>query len=265
MRVHAINTGKVWVKSRQMRGVGGGRTRAIRTMFDREWSEPLPILAWLVEHPDGLIVVDTGESAGVMEKGWFPRWHPYFRLAVRFEARPEDEIGPQIRALGFDPEDVKTVVMTHMHGDHAGGIPHFPRSEFLVARGEYEATKGIEGKINYLPQHLPQWFAPTLVDLDGWDPGHVVAPGVRIVPTPGHTADHVSVVVEDGERTLFIAGDASYREDLMREGVADGVTQSPETHLATLARIRAFVDEHSAIYLPTHDPESGARLDAAYA
>jgi glyoxylase-like metal-dependent hydrolase (beta-lactamase superfamily II) len=103
------------------------------------------------------------------------------------------------------------------------------------------------------------------VDLDGWDPGHVVAPGVRIVPTPGHTADHVSVVVEDGERTLFIAGDASYREDLMREGVADGVTQSPETHLATLARIRAFVDEHSAIYLPTHDPESGARLDAAYA
>jgi glyoxylase-like metal-dependent hydrolase (beta-lactamase superfamily II) len=259
MRVHAINTGKVWVRSRQMRGVGGGRTRALRTMLDREWSDPLPILAWAIEHPDGLIVVDTGEAAGVMEKGWFPRWHPYFRLAVKFDVSPEDEVGPQLRAKGLDPGDVKAVILTHLHSDHAGGIPHFPHSELFIARGEWEAAQGFKGEAGgYLPKHFPQWLKPTLVDGE-----HTVAEGVRITPTPGHTPDHQSVVVEDGERTLFIAGDASYREDIMREGVADGVTTSPKTHLETLARIRAFVDEHDAVYLPTHDVGSVARLEAS--
>ena len=261
MRIHAIRTGTVHVRSRQLRGVGGGRTRALRTMVDRQWSDPLPILAWLVEHPDGLIVVDTGESSRTGERGWVPWWQPYWRLAVKFEVSPEDEVGPQLRAKGFEPEDVKTVILTHLHGDHAAGMSHFPRSEFLIARGEWEAAQGFKGEAGgYLPKHFPDWLEPTLVDGE-----HAVADGVRIVPTPGHTPNHQSVVVEDGDRTVFIAGDASYREDLMRDGIADGVTTSPETHAATLAKIRAFVDEHDAVYLPTHDPGSPARLEAAYA
>jgi glyoxylase-like metal-dependent hydrolase (beta-lactamase superfamily II) len=259
MRVHAIRTGTVWVTSRQLRGVGGGRARAIRTMLDRAWSEPLPILAWLIEHPDGLIVVDTGESAGAGERGWYPWWQPYWRLAVKFEVRVEDEIGPQLRAMGFDPDDVRTVVLTHLHGDHAGGIPHFPRSEIVVARGEWEAAQGFAGEAGgYLPKHFPQWLSPTLIEGEA-----EIASGVRVVPTPGHTPDHQSVVVETGSRTLFLAGDASYSEALMREGVADGVTTSVSTHLATLASIRAFVDERDAVFLPAHDPASVARLAAA--
>ena len=259
MRVHAIQTGTVTVTSRQLRGVGGGRTRAIRTMLDRRWSDPLPILAFLIEHPDGLILVDTGESAGVGQSGWFPWWQPYWRLALRFDVKPEDEIGPQLRARDIDPEAVRTVVLTHLHGDHAGGIPHFPRAEFVVARGEWEAAQGLKGEAaGYLPKHFPQWLDPTLIEGE-----HVVADGVRVMPTPGHTPHHQSVVVEDGGRTLFIAGDASYSEDLMREGVADGVTQSPETAAATLERIRAFVDERGAVFLPAHDPESAARLRAS--
>jgi N-acyl homoserine lactone hydrolase len=259
MRVHAIETGKVFVTSKQLRGVGGGRTRAIRTMLDRQWSEPLPILAWLIEHPDGLIVVDTGESSGAGTRGWYPWWQPYWRLAVKFDVKPEDEIGPRLRAMGFSPDDVKTVVMTHLHGDHAGGIPHFRNSEVVVARGEWEAAQGFAGEAGgYLPKHFPQWLSPTLVEGE-----HEVAGGVRVMPTPGHTPHHQSVVVTDGSRTLFLAGDASYSEALMREGVADGVTTSPKTHLETLARIRAFVDEHDAVFLPAHDPESPARLAAS--
>jgi N-acyl homoserine lactone hydrolase len=228
-------------------------------MLDRRWSEPLPILAWLIEHPDGPIVVDTGESAGAMERSWFPRWQPYHRLAVKFDVKPSDEIGPQLRSMGFDPEDVRTVVLTHLHGDHAGGIPHFPRSEIVFARGEWEAAQGFAGEAaGYLPKHFPQWLSPTLIDGEA-----EIAPGVRAMPTPGHTPHHQSVVVSDGSRTFFLAGDASYREDLMREGVADGVTTSPSTHRATLASIRSFVDRHDAVFLPAHDPGSVARLRAA--
>jgi N-acyl homoserine lactone hydrolase len=259
MRVHAIQTGTVTVTPRQLRGVGGGRTRAVRTMLDRGWTEPLPILAFLVEHPDGLILVDTGESAGTGQPGWFPRWQPYWRLAVRFDVEPEDEIGPQLRARGIDPEDVRTVVLTHLHGDHAGGIPHFPRAEFVVARGEWEAARGFKGEAGgYLPKHFPQWLDPTLVEGE-----HTVAEGVRVIPTPGHTPDHQSVVVEDGDRTVVIAGDLAYSEDLLREGAVDGVTSQPEVAAETVAKMRAFVDERGAIFVPAHDPGSAARLEAA--
>src|SRR5215212_10441005 len=120
MRVHAVQTGTVRIKTRQLHGVGGGRTRPLRTLLDREWTEPLPILAWLIEHPDGLIVVDTGDSAGVMDRSWVPRWQPFWKFGVRFDVKQEQEIGPQLRAMGFEPDDVRTVVLTHLHGDHVG-------------------------------------------------------------------------------------------------------------------------------------------------
>ncbi|HEX8087147.1 MAG TPA: N-acyl homoserine lactonase family protein [Solirubrobacteraceae bacterium] len=258
MRVHAIETGKVTVTGRQLRGVGGGRTRAFRTMLDRNWTEPLPILAFLIEHPDGLILVDTGESAGTGQPGWFPRWQPYWRLGVKFDVKPEDEIGPQLRARGIEPDDVRTVVMTHLHGDHAGGIPHFPRAEFVIARGEWQAATGRGAQLaGYLPQHLPDWLKPTLVEGE-----HVVADGVRVTPTPGHTPNHQSVVVEDGSRTVFVAGDLTYSLELLREGAVDGVTPIPDVAAETVAKTRAFVDDRDAIYVPAHDPGSPGRLAA---
>src|SRR5918999_704663 len=144
-------------------------------------------------------------------------------------------------------------------GGRARGIPHFARSEIVVARGEYEAATGRGAELaGYLPKHLPGWFAPRLVEGE-----HTVADGVRVIPTPGHTPNHQSVVVTDGDRTLFVAGDLTYSEELLREGAVDGVTQDPETAAATVAKARAFVDEHDAVFLPAHDPDAPGRLEAA--
>jgi N-acyl homoserine lactone hydrolase len=140
MRIHAIQTGTVAIKTRQLSGRGRGTLRPIITLLDTTWTEPVPIYAWVIEHPEGLIVVDTGETARVAEPGYFPWWQPYFKLGVREWVRPEEEIGPQLRALGFAPADVRWVLLTHFHTDHAGGLPHFPTSEILVSRTEYQAA-----------------------------------------------------------------------------------------------------------------------------
>ena len=63
MRIHAIQTGTVAIKTRQLCGRGRGALRPINTLLDTTWTEPLPIYAWVIEHPEGLIVVDTGETA----------------------------------------------------------------------------------------------------------------------------------------------------------------------------------------------------------
>jgi N-acyl homoserine lactone hydrolase len=270
MKVHAIQTGTVAVKSRQPGGKGRGPARLANTLIDRNWTDPLPIFAWLIEHPEGLIVVDTGETSHVADPGYFPRWQPYFKLGVREWVAPEDEIGPKIKALGFSPDDVRWVIMTHLHTDHAGGLSHFPRSEILVYRPEFENASGLMGKVRgFLPHRWPQWFAPRLFELDpepfGPFPGSLGVTGagdVRIVATHGHTRGHVSVVLEEGPRSVFFAGDTSYTEALMVAQTIDGVAPDERAARETLHRIRELARERPLVYLPSHDPEAATRLDA---
>ena len=80
------------------------------------------------------------------------------------------------------------------------------------------------------------------------------------VATPGHTADHISVLVQADDTTLFLAGDTSYNETLMLDGRVDGVSPDERTSRSTLKAIGDFAQAHPTVYLPTHDPQSGTRL-----
>jgi N-acyl homoserine lactone hydrolase len=69
--------------------------------------------------------------SGVITLGW----HPFYRRAARFSVQPEEEIGPQLRALGIAARDVRQVVITHLHTDHAGGLVHLSGSKTCGKRG----------------------------------------------------------------------------------------------------------------------------------
>ena len=98
MKIHALQTGTVAITTKWREGVGHGRRRLVNTLLDREWTEPLPIYAFAIEHPEGVIVVDTGETARVCEPGYFPRWQPFFRFAVRERVRSRAGDRPAARA-----------------------------------------------------------------------------------------------------------------------------------------------------------------------
>jgi len=83
---------------------------------------------------------------------------------------------------------------------------------------------------------------------------------VVAVATPGHTAGHVSVLAQDGDVSFFLAGDTSYNEALMLAGQVDGVSADEGVARATLGAIQHLARTQPTIYLPTHDPQSGARL-----
>jgi glyoxylase-like metal-dependent hydrolase (beta-lactamase superfamily II) len=266
MKVLAIQTGLVRIKTAQVEGRGHGLSRRLAIFTDRNWTEWLPTYAWVIDSKEGIIVVDTGQGTHLLETG--KSLHPYVRWEVAFRIEREQEIGPQLRALGIAPRDVKRVVLTHLHMDHDGGLVHFPDAEILVAPGELQIASGTIGRMRgYLPNRWPSWFDPKPLDLAAEPLGpfpasrRLTAAGdVVAVATPGHTADHLSIIVEDGDTALFLAGDASYNEELMLSGKVDGVSADEHISGATLNAIRQFAGSRPTVYLPTHDPRSAARL-----
>ena len=267
MNIHIIQTGTVAIKQVQVQRKPSGNP-LLNILLDPQWTEPLPIYAFVIEHPEGLIVVDTGETARVAEPGYFPWWQPYFRFSVREWVQPEEEIGPQMRAMGFSPKDVRWVLLTHLHTDHAGGLHHFPDAEHLVSRQEYTEAQGIKGMLGgYLPHRWPEWFEPKLVDLSPQPLGPfpssyavTQAGDIHFVPTPGHTPGQLSVLVTTPDVSYLLAGDASYTQELMVQHKVDGVSSDQERARQTLEQIHDYCRSHPTIYLPSHDPGTAHRL-----
>jgi glyoxylase-like metal-dependent hydrolase (beta-lactamase superfamily II) len=240
----------------------------VNLFWGREWTDWLPIYAWVIEHPEGLFVVDTGETArATSEPGYFSKWQPYYRFAVRFNVQPENEIGPQMRRLGFAPDDVTAVILTHLHTDHSGGMSHFPRSRFLIHPGEWQATMGFAGWLNgYLRPRWPSWLRPEFVQFAPEALGPFVEScavtkdgRIRILSTPGHTLHHVSVAVQTDNVTYFLAGDTSYTQTLMQQGIPDGVGTAESIN--TLRLIQQFTSCFPTVYLPSHGADARRRLN----
>ena len=269
MKIHVIQTGTVEIKQNQFIGKGSGAQRLVNVLFGREWMEPpVPIYVWVIEHDEGVIVVDTGETARTSETGYFPRWHPYYNLAVRFHVKPEQEIGVQLKQMGIHSKDVTKVILTHMHTDHAGRLQDFPDSLIHVNLPEYNRTRGFQGQIDgYLSQRYPKWFSPQPIEFDSGIFGsfekswNVTAKGdVKVVPTHGHTPAHISVIAMMDDVNYFLAGDTSYSEENLLQKIADGVSPDPNQAIDTMQNILSFANQRPTVYLPTHDPNSELRL-----
>jgi len=266
MRIHAIQTGTVKIKTAQVTGRGHGLRRQLAIFTDADWTEWLPTYVWAIEHPEGVIVVDTGQGVHLLETS--RSYHPFLRWEVIFRIESEEEIGPQLRAIGIGPRDVRKVVLTHLHMDHDGGLAHFPNSEILVSSDELRTASGWAGRIRgYLPNRWPSWFDPAPLDLATEPFGPFArsrrmtqAGDIVVVATPGHTANHISVLVQEGDTTFVLAGDTSYNEALMLGGRVDGVSPDERVSKATLDAMKSFTRSRPTVYLPTHDPQSGSRL-----
>ncbi len=269
MRIHAIQTGDVQIKTRHVEARRGPRpARILDILADRNWAPRLPISCYAIEHPDGVIVVDTGESSHANDPGYQPWWHPFTRTSERRWVTPEEEAGPQLRALGVDPAGVRCVVMTHMHGDHAGGLSHFGNAEILMSAREAKMAMARDGPLNgYLNNHYPSGLEPRRLEFDkdpwgGFDASIPLTPdgSVRLIPTPGHTLGHLSVVVEQDDHLVLITGDACYSERALQRGIVDGVAQSARLHRDTTRRLRELCTRRSVVVVPTHDPDGFRRL-----
>jgi len=137
-----------------------------------------------------------------------------------------------------------------------------------VTEEELRLARGFAGRLRgYLPNRWPDWFNPKAINFvpEPFGPfdrsQRLTSDGkVVIVPTPGHTPGHVSVIV-DGDRCYFLAGDTTYTQQALIEGQVDGVSPDEAVSLRTMKTILRLTQERPTVYLPSHDPESRNRLE----
>lgn len=272
IKITALQTGTANLHARHERGVPGSGSlqRKLAIMRDREWVGPLPIYAYLIEHPEGLFVVDTGDTARNSERDWLPRTNPFFQKQVQIRVAPEEEIGARLRTLGIDPaRDIRALLMTHLHHDHTGGLNHFPHTRIYADPTCLAAARRQRGLIGAVPGRWPRWFDPEPFHYGGGalGPWRRCAPvtgdgSLLVVETPGHMVGHVCVIARGLEMTYILAGDLTYRQRNLLADDIDGVTYDPAVSLTSQQAVKAFAHAEPTILLPAHDPDAAERLAA---
>ena len=172
IKITPIQTGTVSIRPHHHCGEEGRGpvARKIDMLLDKDWVEDLPIYTYLIEHPEGNFLVDSGDTSENSAKDFLPAWHPFFRHGVVVKVAPDEEVGIQLRAMGIDPaRDLKALILTHMHHDHAGGLNHFPHTPIIVSRENFALASSWKGRIfGCLPQYFPRWLNPTLEEFEGF-------------------------------------------------------------------------------------------------
>ncbi len=172
----------------------------------------------LIEGAEGLVLIDTGFG---LDDTRNPRQLGLpFTKALRPQARDAETAISQVRALGFQPGDVRHIVATHLDLDHAGGLPDFPDAEVHVLGRELEAAlhPGLRERPRYIAAHWshgPRWVQHEAGGEQwlGFESVRIL-PGsdaqILLVPLPGHTAGHTAVAVAHDGRWLLHCGDAYF-------------------------------------------------------
>jgi N-acyl homoserine lactone hydrolase len=272
--VSVISTGTVRIRPEHP--YGGRKPLYWWLLTSRRWTPPRPVNVYVIEHARGLILFDTGQDrASVTDDAYFPggvSGYLYHRLA-RFDIGEEDTPTAQLATLGYVPADVDTAIVSHLHQDHIGGLRELTGPELLVSAAEWaELTKPAPELRGFLRSHIQlpglKWrqvslepasdpaLAPFTESLDVMGDGSLV-----LLPTPGHTAGSVSLLVRrTGRPPLLLTGDLTYGAEIFQSGQLPGVGNRRRLAESSRRVLALAEQQPGLVVLPAHDPTAAQRL-----
>ena len=220
----------------------------------------VPIPVFLIEHPKGTALFDTGLHPDCQHD---PAGRLGERLAKLFRIgfRPGEEISARLESLGRDPAKVDLVISSHFHFDHVGGNALIPNATLLVQRREWDAGQDPEmcAKRGFNPRDFDLGHKLRIVDgeHDVFGDGSVVC-----LPTHGHTPGHQSLKLRLPGGDVVLAADSCYFCQTLRERRLPRYVFDREAMLASLDRLEAM-EKAGARIVFGHDPQFWATVPQA--
>jgi 4-pyridoxolactonase len=216
------------------------------------WNVPgpqarIPVYSVLVEHDDGLFLVDTGIDLDHMN-----RVLP-FELP---EQTDEQTIPAQLASAGFELSDVTTVVNSHLHIDHVGGNKLFAGTRNVIHADEVAQARNHE-PFEFFGYSDKSWDCEGL-NLETVTGDVELAPGIFLYETPGHTVGHYSLLLKpDGSaRPLLFAVDVAYTAAALEKGIQPGFHNNPSAGVRSIRRVKDLAAEHGAELFYSHDMDA---------
>jgi 4-pyridoxolactonase len=207
-----------------------------------------PCYGVLVDHPEGRFLFDTGYDLEHVRKV-LPFEKP--------EQTAEQTIPGQLALIGFTPDDITHVINSHYHFDHVGGNRHCTKSTTIAHRKELEQSKNCQPfeRLGYSDLSFDE-IGPRYELVEG---DTELANGVTLIETPGHTAGHMSLLVELGHRRpMLFTGDAAYTRRSLEATIISGFHLDPTASVQSLRRLSAVAAERDAEIFYSHDGEAFA-------
>lgn len=224
IKVHILHCGSILVSDAVPYGGGVTLKNAAHGVFEKSAVRTeLPVSAYLIEHPKGLVLVDTGWSREISPDGRFDAkasnallpsyltgfYHPWVEKGKT--------VAEQLDAMGIKPEDLHTVLLTHLDADHTCGLKSLKGApRFLVSQEEYWWTCRTAYKARQ-PKKLWEgvdletfWFKGTGIGPLWWSYDLFDDGSINLVCLPGHTDGQVAVKIENNGKFIILASDAAF-------------------------------------------------------
>jgi glyoxylase-like metal-dependent hydrolase (beta-lactamase superfamily II) len=225
------------------------------SVLDASAEEPhklveIPWFFFLVEHPQGKVLYDTGGHPALVED-------PVGRLGSAAEAfemkmHSGDDVVSQLATVGLRPAEITHVVTSHLHYDHSGGSVFFPHAKMLIQKAELEFGRHPSaGQADiYIAADYPDDLNWVEIEggLDLFGDGIVV-----VVPTPGHTPGHQSLFVQLKSEAFVLVGDAAYMPRSLHDSRLPGIVWDADLMTQSWETIRSLVRDRGATVLYSHD------------
>jgi glyoxylase-like metal-dependent hydrolase (beta-lactamase superfamily II) len=225
-----------------------------------------PIYAYVIDHPDGRVLVDTGVSE-TFEKQWK---NPFYRSAMSYDdGGGGHNFVRRLEGLGLGPDDFDYVVLTHLHTDHAGNAPLFDRTDAKLLVHEDELRGAVTMKGGLLrDDDLTVWGVTSPQGFVRSDFGFLVPDrattffgdieilrDVWVVSIPGHTWGTVGVAVRlEHQGWVFLASDAIYVSETFQQPLQGSIlNQNQELWARSAVKIRRLAEKYDMQVFPGHD------------
>jgi len=203
---------------------------------------------YLIDTGDEVILVDTGIPAGTPEE------NPDENSLI-YTGKDICSYMDAFAALGYRPEQVTKILLTHKHADHSGELKSFPNAKIYVGEEEVSAME-LQGINNIIPVQYTDGAYYNFPE------SQKIADGVYFIKAKGHTNGNSLAIVEDGGLFYMFQGDITYADEALYANKLSVVFEDLAADRITFDRVREFVRNHPTVYCGTHTPQGYENLEA---